>query len=467
MKSSSIGLVDQERGMEQKRKEATEIVRILQDKGFTAYFAGGCVRDSIRGQTPLDYDIATNAHPDQVEQVFEKTRAVGSHFGVILVFKGAYAFEVATFRNEGSYSDGRHPDSVEFSSPQEDAMRRDFTINGLFENPITGEIIDYVEGKKDITQKVIRAIGEPHKRFSEDHLRLLRAVRFSARLDYQIDERTLDALQKSVANNDLKKISAERIRDEFSLMMLDKNRLAAFDLLVETGLIESIIPEILDLKGCEQPPQFHPEGDVFIHTRMMVEEYGKSAPPSDINPLHVILSILLHDIAKPATFSYDELEDRIRFNGHDKAGAEMANVILRRLKYPNNTIEAVSSIVENHMAFKDVQHMRVAKLKRFMGRETYPDEMELHRIDCLCSWGGLDNYEFLMAKQEEFANEPIIPQPLINGHDLMNRGVKAGPRIGAILRDVQDLQLEGSIKERNAALQWVDDHLAKGEIITD
>ena len=467
MKSSSIGLVDQERGMEQKRKEAKEIVRILQAKGFTAYFAGGCVRDSIRGQTPLDFDIATSAHPDQVQKVFEKTRAVGAHFGVMLVLRDTYWFEVATFRNEGTYSDGRHPDSVEFSTAQEDALRRDFTINGLFEDPITGEIIDYVEGKKDITQKVIRAIGAPHQRFSEDHLRLLRAVRFSSRLGYRIDEQTLDAVRKGAANNDLEKISAERIRDEFSLMMLDENRLAAFDLLVETGLIKSIIPEILDLKGCEQPPQFHPEGDVFIHTRMMVEEYGKSEPPPDINPLQVILSILLHDIAKPSTFSYDASEDRIRFNGHDKVGAEMANVILRRLKYPNSTIEAVSSIVENHMAFKDVQHMRVAKLKRFMGRKTYPDEMELHRIDCLCSWGGLDNYEFLMATQEEFANEPIIPQPLINGHDLMHRGVTPGPKIGAILRDVQDLQLEGSIKERNAALQWVDDHLAKGEITPD
>ena len=448
--------------MEKKRKEATEMVRILQEKGFTAYFAGGCVRDSILGQTPLDYDIATSALPGEVEEIFDKTRAVGSHFGVMLVLRDAYWFEVATFRNEGAYSDGRHPDSVEFSTAQEDALRRDFTINGLFEDPITGEIIDHVEGKKDITGRVIRAIGDPHQRFSEDHLRLLRAVRFSARLGYRIDEQTLDAVRKGAANNDLEKISAERIRDEFSLMMLDENRLAAFDLLVETGLMQSIIPEILDLRGCEQPPQFHPEGDVFIHTRMMLEEYGKSGPPPGIEPLHLILSILLHDIAKPATFSYDEDEERIRFNGHDKVGAEMAGGILRRLKYPNSAVEAVTAIVANHMAFKDVQHMRVAKIKRFMDRETYLDEMELHRIDCLCSWGGLDNYEFLLAKQEEFANEPIIPQPLLNGHDLISLGMEPGAEIGAILRNIQDLQLEGTLKDRDAALQWVDDHLHQG-----
>jgi putative nucleotidyltransferase with HDIG domain len=234
----------------------------------------------------------------------------------------------------------------------------------------------------------------------------------------------------------------------------------AFDLLVETGLMTCIIPEILELKGCEQPPQFHPEGDVFVHTRLMLEEFGKLGHYPGLNPLHLVLSILLHDIAKPATFSYDEDAERIRFNGHDKIGAEMAADILRRLKYPNSVIEAVTAIVENHMAFKDVQHMRVAKLKRFMGRSTYDDEMELHRIDCLCSWGGLDNHEFLLAKQQEFANEPIIPPPLLSGHDLIQRGIPPGPQIGVILRTIQDLQLEGTITGRDAALQWLAEHLA-------
>ena len=446
--------------MEQRKKKAIVIVRTLQDKGFTAYFAGGCVRDSIRGDTPIDYDIATSARPEEVEHIFQKTRAVGSHFGVILVFIGEYGFEVATFRNEGTYSDGRRPDSVEFSTARQDALRRDFTINGLFEDPVTGKIIDHVDGQSDIAIGVIRAIGDPHQRLSEDHLRLLRAIRFSARLGYQIEANTLAALKIGAANNDLEKISAERIRDEFSMMMMDRNRVEAFDLLVETGLMTCIIPEILELKGCEQPPQFHPEGDVFVHTRLMLEEFGKLGHCPGLNPLHLVLSILLHDIAKPATFSYDEDAERIRFNGHDKMGAEMAADILRRLKYPNSVIEAVTAIVENHMAFKDVQHMRVAKLKRFMGRSTYHDEMELHRIDCLCSWGGLDNHEFLLAKQQEFANEPIIPPPLLSGHDLIQRGIPPGPQIGVILRTIQDLQLEGTITGRDAALQWLEEHLA-------
>ncbi|MCP4849320.1 MAG: CCA tRNA nucleotidyltransferase [Verrucomicrobiaceae bacterium] len=445
--------------MEQKEKAAILIVRTLQENGFTAYFAGGCVRDSIRGETPIDYDIATSAHPEEVENLFPKTRAVGSHFGVILVFKGEYEFEVATFRNEGTYSDGRRPDSVEFSTAIRDAARRDFTVNGLFKDPLTGEIIDHVEGQADITNGVIRAIGDPHQRFSEDHLRLLRAIRFSARLGYRIEPNTLAALKKGAEGNELEKISAERIRDEFSMMMLDHTRTEAFDLLVETGLMKCIIPEILALKGCEQPPQFHPEGDVFVHTRLMLQEFGKLEHDPEINLLHLVLSILLHDIAKPETFSYDEDAKRIRFNGHDKVGAEMATDILRRLKYPNSVIEAVNAMVENHMAFKDVQHMRVAKLKRFMDRPTYHDEMELHRIDCLCSWGGLDNHEFLIAKQEEFANEPIIPPPLLSGHDLIERGIESGPRIGAILHTLQDLQLEGTVPGRDAALEWLEGHL--------
>ena len=445
--------------MEQKKKEAILIVRTLQENGFTAYFAGGCVRDSIRGETPVDYDIATSARPEEVEGLFQKTRAVGSHFGVIIVLNGGYEFDVATFRNEGSYSDGRRPDSVEFSTARQDATRRDFSINGLFQDPVTGKIIDYVEGQPDIANGVIRAIGDPYQRFGEDHLRLLRAIRFSARFGYRIEADTLAALEKGAVNNDLGKISVERIREEFSMMMLDINRTEAFDLLVETGLMTCIIPEILALKGCEQPPQFHPEGDVFVHTRLMLKELGKLKQRPGLNPLHLVLSILLHDIAKPATFSYDEDADRIRFNGHDKVGEEMAANILRRLKYSNSVIEAVTAMVANHMAFKDVQQMRVSKLKRLMGRPTYHDEMELHRIDCLCSWGGLDNHEFLTAKQQEFANEPIIPPPLLSGHDLIDRGIPPGPNIGVILHTVQDVQLEGTFTGRDAALQWLEEHL--------
>ncbi len=443
--------------MDQKRTEAIAIVRTLQDKGFIAYFAGGCVRDSIRGATPQDYDIATSAQPEEVGKMFHKTRAVGAHFGVMLVLKGDFAFEVATFRNEGPYGDGRRPDSVEFTTAKEDAIRRDFTVNGLFQDPVSGEVIDHVGGQKDIAGGIIRAIGDPSRRFSEDHLRLLRAVRFSARLGYQIEANTLAALEMGAANNDLEKISAERIRDEFSMMMQDRNRVEAFDLLVETGLITGIIPEILELKGCEQPPQFHPEGDVFVHTRLMLEKVGKIKATSGLN---LVLSILLHDIAKPATFSYDEDAQRIRFNGHDRLGAEMATNILKRLKYPNTVIESVAAMVENHMAFKDVQHMRIAKLKRFMDRPTYHDEMQLHLIDCQCSSGLLDNHEFLLTKQQEFADEPIIPPPLLTGNDLISRGIPPGPQLGAILREIEDLQLEGTLSGRDAALQWLEDWLA-------
>ena len=450
--------------MDQKRTEAIAIVRTLQEEGFIAYFAGGCVRDSIRGATPLDYDIATSATPEEVGRIFHKTRSVGVHFGVMLVSKGEFAFEVASFRNDGPYGDGRRPDSVEFSTAEEDATRRDFTVNGLFEDPVSGEIIDHVEGQKDITGGIIRAIGDPARRFSEDHLRLLRAVRFSARLGYRIEARTRSALEEGAKNNDLKKISAERIRDEFSLMMLDPSRVQAFDLLVESGLMAGIIPEILELKGCEQPPQFHPEGDVFVHTRLMLKRVGKFKDNPDMNLRHLVLGILLHDIAKPATFSYDEGAQRVRFNGHDKLGTEMANNILRRLKYPNTVIESVTAMVDNHMAFKDVQHMRIAKLKRFMDRPTYHDEMELHRIDCQCSSGGLDNHEFLLAKQQEFADEPIIPPPLLTGNDLISRGIPPGPQLGAILREIEDLQLEGTLSGRDAALQWLGERLdARGD----
>jgi putative nucleotidyltransferase with HDIG domain len=431
---------------------ATKIVTILQEAGHTAYFAGGCVRDQLLGIEAKDYDIATSAIPSQVLELFPKGKTVGAHFGVIIVNRRGHMFEIATFRTDGSYSDGRRPESVEFSTPEEDAQRRDFTINGLFFDPITDKLIDFVGGEADIEARQLRAIGDARSRLREDYLRLLRAIRFAARLDYEIGETTWCAIRENAPQ--IKTISAERIRDEFSQIITHQSRVRGFDLLVESGLMEQIMPEILDLKGCEQPPQFHPEGDVFVHTRLML-----SLLPDEVS-LPLALSVLLHDIGKPATYSFDTADQRIRFNGHDKVGAEMAEDILRRMKFPNLTIEAAAEIVSRHMAFMNVQKMRKSKLKRFMNGDHFKDEMELHRVDCLGSWGGLDNYDFLKAKAEEFASEPLVPPPFINGKDLIARGQRPGPRFQEILTEAQNLQLEGELQNRDEALSWLDALLA-------
>ena len=433
--------------MERNKAAAIDIIGKLQEKGHIAYLAGGCVRDMLRGETPKDYDIATSALPEEIISIFTKTREVGVHFGVVIVIVNNQAFDVATFRNDGSYKDGRHPEEVTFSTPQDDTARRDFTVNGIFFDPISEKYIDFVEGKSDIDKKVIRAIGEPNLRFQEDHLRLLRAIRFAARFDYEIEAETWNSIKSNASG--ISKISKERIRDELTKILLNENRVLGFDLLVESGLMEHIIPEILQLKGCEQPPQFHPEGDVFVHTRLMLSLL-KDAPS-----IELVLSVLLHDIGKPATYSFDEEADRIRFNGHDKLGAEMSEQILRDLKFSNSIIEDVVQMVANHMTFKDVQKMRQSKLKRFMSRSTFNDEIELHRVDCLGSWGGLDNYDFLNKKVVEFANEPIIPQPLLTGKDLIELGWSPGPDLGQTLNSVQDMQLEGKLNSKDEALDWV------------
>ena len=432
--------------MESNKAAAIDIIGKLQEKGHIAYLAGGCVREMLRGETPKDYDIATSALPQEITSIFTKTREVGVHFGVVIVIVNNQAFDVATFRNDGSYKDGRHPEEVTFSTPQDDTARRDFTVNGIFFDPISEKYIDFVEGKSDIDKKVIRAIGEPNLRFQEDHLRLLRAIRFAARFDYEIEAETWNSIKSNASG--ISKISKERIRDELTKILLNENRVLGFDLLVESGLMEHIIPEILQLKGCEQPPQFHPEGDVFVHTRLMLSLL-KDAPS-----IELVLSVLLHDIGKPATYSFDEEADRIRFNGHDKLGAEMSEQILRDLKFSNSIIEDVVQMVANHMTFKDVQKMRQSKLKRFMSRSTFSDEIELHRVDCLGSWGGLDNYDFLNKKMVEFANEPIIPQPLLTGKDLIELGWSPGPDLGQTLNSVQDMQLEGKLNSKDEALDW-------------
>ena len=426
------------------RAAALHFSKILTTAGHTALLAGGCVRDKLLGQEPKDYDIATSATPEQVIQLFPGSNEVGAHFGVVISKFNGEAVEIATFRTDGSHKDRRRPETVTFSTPEQDAKRRDFTINGLFEDPISGEVIDYVGGVPDLEARVLRAIGDPAARFQEDALRLLRAIRFSTRLGFQIEPETLAAIH---ANADLlEKISPERIRDEFSKIITGPNRRQGIEMLVDTGLMRHIVPEFLATIGCDQPPEWHPEGDVYTHTCIMLEMLQADAP------LDLCLGVLLHDIAKPPTRTFDEAANRIRFNGHDAMGASMATEILQRLKYPNAIIEAATTMVSRHMQFMNVQLMRTAKLKRFMAEPNFDKEMELHRVDCGSSNGFTDNYEFLLAKAEEFAAEPLIPAPLVTGRDLIDLGMEPGPRFKEILESIQTDQLEGKLSDRDAAI---------------
>jgi poly(A) polymerase len=433
---------------------ARKVAARLRGEGHIAYFAGGCVRDIVRGVTPKDFDIATDARPEVVQKLFSRTYAVGAHFGVIIVIENDFQFEVATFRSDDAYVDGRHPSAVHFSSPEEDARRRDFTINGMFYDPVTEEVIDSVGGRADIAAKLVRAIGDPAQRFAEDRLRMLRAVRFAAVLDYKIDKHTWGALVVNAAS--INEISAERIREELVRIFLSPNRARGWDLLDASGLMRAILPEIEAMKGCKQPEQFHPEGDVFEHTRLMLQ----FLPEKVSVPL--VFSVLFHDVAKPRTATVDET-GRIRFSGHDRLGAEMTEEIMRRLRFSGAEIEDTVEMVRQHMVFKDVPQMRVAKLKRFMARPTFDDELELHRVDCEGSHRMLDNYEFLLRKREEFANEPIIPPPLVRGDDLIALGLEPGPKFSEILEAVETRQLEGMLQTREEALEWVKREYTSGE----
>ena len=427
-------------------KVAREIAARLRESGHIAYFAGGCVRDMVRGLTPKDYDVVTDARPEAVQTLFPRTFAVGAHFGVIIVLEKGFQFEVATFRSDDAYIDGRHPSAVHFSSPEEDAQRRDFTINGMFYDPVAEKLIDFVGGCADIDAKLVRAIGDPARRFAEDRLRMLRAVRFATVLDYQIDKNTWDAL---VANaSSINQISAERIRDELMRIFQSPNRVRGWDLLDGSGLMRAILPELDAMKGVLQPEQFHPEGDVFVHTRLMLQLL-----PAEVS-VPLVFAVLFHDVAKPVTATVDKT-GRIRFNEHDRIGAEMTEAIMRRLRFSGAEIEATVEMVRQHMVFKDAPKMRVAKLKRFMARSTFDEELELHRVDCESSHRMLDNYEFLLRKREEFANEPIIPPPLVRGDDLIALGLKPGPTFGQILEAVETRQLEGTLRTREEALEWV------------
>lgn len=427
-----------------KKANAIEIVKKIRANGFQAYFAGGCVRDAIMGIEPIDYDIATDAEPNIILKLFPKTIPVGAQYGVILVLVDGITFEVATFRRDGRYVDGRHPESVGFSkTPQDDVKRRDFTINGLLYDPLKDEILDFVSGRKDIEDGIIRAIGNPNERFNEDKLRLMRAVRFANRFQYKIENNTLSAIKENAQK--INEVSAERIRDELDKIIRGPYAGSGLQMLHDTGILKYILPEVSEMAGVEQPAEFHPEGDVFIHTKLMLDILEK---PTKV----MAFAVLFHDVGKPRTFTRAE---RIRFDGHVPVGARMADEICKRLRFSNDEREKIVIYTENHMKFMDVQAMREAKLKRFMQSETFIEELELHRVDCLASHGKLDNWEFCKRKLEEYGKEELKPEPLISGEDLIQLGFKPGPLFKEILTKVGDLQLENQIKNKEDALTWV------------
>ena len=424
---------------------AVSIVQELRAHGYVAYFAGGCVRDALRGVPPKDIDIATSARPEEIQELFSRTIPVGVQFGVVRVLLGEMEFEVATFRSDGVYLDGRHPIDIRFATPEQDAFRRDFTINGMFYDPLAERVIDYVGGREDLSGKLVRAIGNPSERLTEDRLRMLRAIRFASTLTFDIESATWSAVK--AAAQKILIVSPERIRDELLKILVNSYRLRGFDLLDKSGLLAVILPEIEALKGCNQPEQFHPEGDVFVHTRLMLSLLAPNASAQQV------LAVLLHDIGKPATRSFDPIDQRIRFNGHDKIGAEMTEGVMTRLRFSRQEIDLVVEAVRNHMIFKDVQQMRPAKLRRFMARPHFGIELELHRVDCAGSHGDLDNYQFLVNKASDYSREPLIPARLVRGDDLIAMGLKPGPRIGELLEAVQTAQLEGEVKTRAEAME--------------
>ena len=416
----------------------------LKERGHTAYFAGGCVRDFLMRQRAVDIDIATTARPEEIEKLFSKTIPVGRQFGVMVVVEQGTAFEVATFRREGGYYDGRHPAEVSFTVPEEDARRRDFTVNGLFYDPFEKKILDYVGGQADIQKRVIRAIGDPYERFEEDKLRLLRAVRFASSLGFEIEAKTWKAVREKAVK--IAEVSPERIREELVKILTRPNPARGFKLLSESGLMKRVLPEVEAMKGCEQPPEYHPEGDVFVHTGLLLEKMGEPSPL-------LALSAVFHDVGKPVTFSLKE--GRIKFYEHAPIGADMTRKIMKRLRFSNDEIEAVSECVANHMKFADVQKMRSGKLKQFVSRPTFPVELELHKIDCQASHGKLDNYQFLQKKIVEYAAEDLKPKPLINGNDLIAMGMTPGPGMKPLLEEIYTLQLEGQFKDREECLAWI------------
>ena len=438
-------------------KDATLVVETLRQHGFQAYLVGGCVRDLLLEREPKDYDVATDATPSQVMDIFPQTYAVGAQFGVVLVPPNrvqrnagegsqANAVEVATFRSDIGYSDGRHPDEVRFSrDPREDAARRDFSINGMLLDPMSGKVLDFVDGRDDLAAGIVRTIGDPEKRFAEDKLRMLRAVRFAARFGYQIDAATFEAIHKLAPRIEV--VSRERVRDELTRMLTEGHARRAFLMLDESSLLQEVLPEISAMKGVAQPPEFHPEGDVFVHTMLLLENLPNPCP------LTLAWGALLHDVGKPTTFRV--APDRIRFDGHVEVGVKIAEEICRRMRFSNEETEQILALVDNHMRFGQATRMKESTLKRFLRLPGFDEHLALHRADCLASHRNLTTYEFVQQKLAEIPPEKIRPRPLVTGDDLIEAGHVPGPRFREILNAVEDAQLEGRLPSRDAALEFV------------
>ncbi len=439
---------------------ATSIIQTLRQRGFQTYLVGGCVRDLLLKREPADYDVATSATPAQVMEIFPETYAVGAQFGVVLVPlpraqraisdknapPKADAIEVATFRSDLGYSDGRRPDEVRFTQdPREDVARRDFTINGMMLDPVTGEVLDFVGGRKDLEAKLVRAIGDPERRFSEDKLRMLRAVRFASRFEYQIEAETLASIERLAPQ--IRVVSHERVRDELTRMLTEGHARRAFLLLDQTGLLKEVLPEISAMKGVAQPPEFHPEGDVFVHTLMVLDYLPHPCPPT------LAWGALLHDVGKPATFRV--APDRIRFDGHVEVGVKIAEKICERLRFSNDDTEQTLALVDNHMRFGQVTRMKESTFKKFLRMPKFEEHLALHRADSLASHGNLSTYELIEEKLTEIPPENIHPAPLVTGDDLIASGYAPGPRFREILEAVEDAQLEGRLASRDAALELV------------
>jgi poly(A) polymerase len=448
------------------REFANSIVARLRQHGYQAYLVGGCVRDLLLGREPADYDVATDARPDDVMRIFPETYAVGAQFGVVLVplpeserfsrpnetsaeecalgHHHKACVEVATFRCDVGYSDGRHPDEVRFSrDPREDVQRRDFTINGLLLDPEKNEVLDFVGGRQDLESKIIRAIGNPDIRFSEDKLRMLRAVRFAARFEYTIESATLLSIQKLASQID--QVSRERVRDELTRMLTEGHAKRAFELLDQTGLLREVLPEIDAMKGVQQPPEFHPEGDVFVHTLLMLEKLPQPCSTA------LAWGVLLHDVGKPPTFR--RAPDRIRFDEHARVGTRMAEAICRRFRFSNDETRQIVALVENHMRFGDVERMKPSTFKKFIRLPRFDQHLELHRLDCESSHRNLRLYDFTRDKMNSLPPEEVRPEPLLNGDDLIAAGYSAGPKFKAILGTIEDAQLDGRLHTKEEAMQ--------------
>lgn len=429
---------------------AYQIVDALTNKGFKAYFAGGAVRDMLLNIPSDDIDIATSAKPDDILNLFPKCYEIGVAFGIINVVMGGVNFEVATFREERGYMDGRHPDEINYTDdPALDAKRRDFTINSMFYDPIEKKVLDFEGGEGDLKNGILRTVGDANKRFSEDYLRILRAVRFCTRFGFRLDE----AIPPAVKNNleGLKKISNERIRDELNKMLIGPAPSESMRMLLKLGVLELILPQVAALDGVEQDEEFHPEGDVFVHTCLMLDHMSYPT-------VELAWSILLHDIGKPDTLSFGD-DGRMHFYKHDKLGAKYAEAILKRFKFSKKEIENIVRSVDTHMRYAHVKEMREAKLKRLIAEPSFQNQLELHRIDCISSHAKMNNYIFLIDRLGEEEHVVELPKPFINGHDLIERGMKPGRKMGKILRKVSDMQLEGEIKSREEALEWVREKL--------